>query len=192
MEINLENQYFTHIYERKFSKKLLEFGFTRCKESQTLQFIEEDRHISLIRLGGRSARPGCIRTILCFRHTFLRPVSKSTTLEVFDFTRKLHFSDFRAYPFYSPAYTPLNLDFSGKIDTWNFKEASEIKILKDIDYRLSILLKRVVPWSRKRTHQAELKSLQRKGEGAWCEDRWIEDYKNSIGNQNLPETSEQV
>ncbi|MDU8941962.1 hypothetical protein [Ovoidimarina sediminis] len=94
----MKNHDFNALYTRVFEDPLLALGFARVGRGKSLKHLEDGRDLRILRLRGRFARPGTIRTVIVFRHSVLRPVRSDDpgleTLDVSDFPRKLTFYDF--------------------------------------------------------------------------------------------------
>jgi hypothetical protein len=141
------------------------------------------RDLWLMRIRGKWPHAGVARTTICFRHRFLRPVSsdnpESSKLIVDDFPRKLTFEDFDQFLPPSLEYRPEN---SGRWRTSNFVYGDQTQeaVKKHLRKMRELVETRVLPWVNSITQESELSQIIRYGEQAWCEKRWIEDYKSFL------------
>ena len=128
-------------------------------------------------------RPGIMRSVICFRHTFLRPINSDDPdqrlLGVSDFPRKLTFGDFEGWRQPSLTYRPENTGH-WRIDDFEYANASAEDVSVGLRKLCKTVENRVLPWVRSLTEAGELAQIKSYGEDAWCEKRWIEDYETFL------------
>ena len=97
------------LFESEVVAPLSDFGFK--SRGKTLYWQDEERCLSLIRMGGRMQRLGAITHVACFRHNFLRDLNEvvpnAVSTEVFSYP-------FKFLPLSASAiqeYRPMNLKF---------------------------------------------------------------------------------
>ena len=177
---------FNSLFDQEFANPLIEQGFSFVGKGKTLMLERDNRDLRIIRVGGKSPHPGIMKSVICFRHSFLRLVSsddtKTKTLIVDDFPRKLTFDDFDTVLKPTFNYRPNN---SGRWPVHEF--AYGVQTESDVAARLRKLLelveKCVLPWMNSLTEESELEQLRLYGEKAWCEKRWIEDYEQYVSDR---------
>jgi hypothetical protein len=100
----------------------------------------------------------------------------STKLIVNDFPRKLTFEDFDGWLKPSLNYHPEN---SGRWRTSDFTYGDQSqKIVRNHLKKMRCLVeKKVLPWVNSITVDSELDQIIKYGEQAWCEKRWIDDFR---------------
>lgn len=176
---------FKDIFDREFAAPLSAIGFAFMGRSRTLQYLNNKSDLRIIRLGGRLLRQGEMRSVVCFRHTFLRPINSddpANAKNVEDFPRKQIFQDFSG--FFSPkiGYQPENTGRWRK-DSFDYQNATNDDVIHRLrKFRYSVE-KRIVPWADSLSPEDEMKQIKRFGEQAWCEQRWIEDYETFLSLQ---------
>ena len=181
----MEKQEFELIYKQTFSDPLIELRFEYVGKTLSLRQVENFGEILIRRLGGKMTRPGSIATMVCFRHTFLRPINSDDPDErikiISDYPYKLLWSDFENYPSTAVSYVSRNLDHY-PLDRFCFEDLPSPLVIEILKGFCEIVSDKIIPWARSRTPEASLGYLETKGEGAWCEMRWIEDYNAYIMN----------
>ncbi len=127
--------------------------------------------------------PGCATLIICFRHTFLRPINGEEpvefTLESSDYPFKLLFRSFGRIALRRPSYRPVNLGLR-EVDRYRFEDKTPARVRRDLTRLTNKLLGRVLPWSSRMTPAVVARQIRQNGEGAWCEKRWLKDYQAHI------------
>lgn len=183
----MNHQEFKEQFDQAFAKPLCENGFSLVGRGKTLQFQNGNRELRIIRQGGRAERPGIWRSVICFRHTFLRPINSDDpnqqSLSVSDFSRKLVFQDFDGWRQTVLNYRPEN---SGrwKIHDFHYANSETHNVRMRLQELTKIVEKRVLPWARTLTEKNELEQIRKHGEQAWCERRWIKDYEDFLINKS--------
>ena len=177
-----DKQTFDQIFAEEVEQPLVAAGFTATKNSSSLRLTPGLHDLRLLRMSGRLARPGTCVSAIGFRHNFLRPIlsddpSKARSLE--DFPRKFTFEDFAESQTCPHDYQPRN---TGRwdCDTLNFASSSVDQVTQLLKRQCAIMLERIVPWALSLTPEGELYQLRERGEMAWCELRWIEDYESFL------------
>jgi hypothetical protein len=171
---------FRDCFKLEFAKPLVDAGFEFVGRGQTLRYLNGTRDLRILRLGGRLARVGAIRSVVCFRHSFLRPVNSDDadqiSLSTEDFPRKMTFGDFSNGASTGPRYRPQN---RGRydIDTFDYADQGKDQVRARLAALRSVVVGQILPWADTLTAAGELDEIRRFGEGAWCELRWIEDYQ---------------
>ncbi|WP_371226248.1 hypothetical protein [Roseovarius sp. 2305UL8-3] len=183
----MDSQEFATMFEQEFAQPLLEQGFDFVGRSKSMRYVQENRELRILRQGGRLARPGSARSVICFRHTFLRPINSDDPskepIYVQDCPRKLIFDDFDGWRQPKLDYQPENLG-RWRIHTLNYSEA-DARIVSECLGKLAVIVtKRILPWVNSRTEAEELSQIRKFGENAWCEKRWIEDYEQFLSEQH--------
>lgn len=165
---------FELLFDAEVTEPLGHRGFKRWGRS--LYATENLAMISLIRLGGRMARPGAITHVLCCRMTFMRDrtehVPEGFVSEVFDYP-------FKFLPSKLPAmlhYVPRNLNYDYELT--EFQGRHRDAVLQDLVQIRSAIVALVLPWAGTLTEAAVKHELLTFGENAWCERMWIEDCDN--------------
>jgi len=118
---------------------------------------------------------GHITHILCFRHSFLRDrteqVPTTTPSDVFDYPykfRPIQDADGEL------VYRPQNLNFQYERLRW--EGASESSVDERLDRIASNVEHRFLPWASTLSLASARSEIADRGEQAWCERMWIEDY----------------
>src|SRR5258708_5546676 len=149
-------------------------GFKRVGKS--LHAAENLASVSLIRLGGRMARPGAIVHLLCCRLSSMRDRTERVPVgfvpEPFDYPFKL-------LPSKLPAtlhYAPRNLNYEPEVIAFQGRNSGAIQ--QELKQICSAILVRLLPWAGSLTAAAVEEQLRTFGENAWCERMWIEDCKS--------------
>ena len=174
---------FDNVFNEEFAYPLLEAGFSFVGKGKTLKYTQGYNELRIIRVGGRLLRPGIMRSALCFRHTFLRPVRDEnptqTTIYVEDCPRKLTIQEFSGWIAGSLNYRPEN-GGRWRYDEVEYANFSEREVRNRLRALCDIVTDRVIQWSHSLTPEGELAQIKKYGEQAWCELRWIEDYERFI------------
>ena len=165
---------FEPLFDVEVAEPLSRRGFKRVGKS--LYTIENLASVSLIRLGGRMARPGAIVHLFCCRLSFMRDrterVPNDFVSEPFDYPFKL-------LPRKLPAtlhYAPRNLNYEPEVITFQGRDSGAIR--RELGQICSAILVQLLPWAGALTASAVEEQLRTFGENAWCERMWIEDCKN--------------
>lgn len=128
----MEKQEFEEQFDNVVLRPLLELGF-KCK-NRSIYYIDDEVNISLIRLGGRMAKPYAITHVLCFRHTYLPSLSgevpKGFENEVFSYPLKLKPSKVRSFYGVKIKYEPKNLNYD--VERIEFKTKAQTVLLKEL------------------------------------------------------------
>ncbi|MEO1731391.1 MAG: hypothetical protein AAFR64_11700 [Pseudomonadota bacterium] len=174
----MEKAEFEAQFDETVTKRLVQLGFNQ--NGRSLSFLNEHTTLTLFRLGGRMSRPGCISLLLCFRHSFLRDlegyVTTTTPLNIFDYPYKFRPLKDRHLPL---AYRPQNLNYEYERIRWEGVDKSVV--LSALD-RLSTNIKdHFFPWSQSISAKEAMSEIEKRGENAWCEGKWIEDYVSHVG-----------
>lgn len=179
MSLDEFNELFLQIAEQP----LRHCGFVRHKNTRTLMRTVESAQLSLIRLGGRLSRPGCISHTLCFRHTFLRPINTdepvASSLEPSDYPFKLELNEFATANPDDLRYRPMNLG-NWPRDRIEFNETESDAVRGRLERLVDRLAGVVVPWVDSMSPEAAADQIATYGEDAWCERRWLEDYDKRL------------
>jgi hypothetical protein len=165
---------FELLFDAEVAKPLSHRGFKR--QGKSLYASENLALISLIRLGGRMARPGAIVHVLCCRMTFMRDRSERVPD---DFVREPFDYPFKLLPSKLPTtlhYVPRNLNYDYEVI--EFQGRSRDAVSQDLKQIRSAVVERVLPWVSTLTPTAMKEELRTFGENAWCERMWIEDCDN--------------
>lgn len=179
--IHLNHQEFNELFDEEFAHPLKGLGFVFVEKTKSLRYQSGTRDLWIRRIRGKWPHPGVARTVICFRHSFLRSVSSddpnSTKLIVDDFPRKLTFEDFDSWLKPSLKYHPEN---SGRWSTSDFTYGDQAPkaVIKRLRKMRNLVETRVLPWFSATTEDSELSQIMQYGEQAWCEKRWIDDYRS--------------
>ena len=135
--------------------------------------------MALIRLGGRMSAAGQIAHIFCFRHSFLRDRTEQVPTvipsEVFDYPYKFRpVGDAEG----ELAYRPQNLNFQYERLRW--EGISESSIQESLDHIAANIEHRFLPWAETLTLASARSEIEDRGELAWCERMWVEDYATEL------------
>ena len=185
--IHLDHIEFNELFDQGFARPLVEMGFDFVRRTKSLRYLKGTRDLWIKRIDGKWPHPGLARTAICFRHSFLRPVSSddpdSQNLVVDDFPRKLTFEDFDGFLKPRLNYRPEN---SGRWLTSDFAfgDQSCEAVRKRLRTMTRLVEKRILPWVGAITENTELSQISKYGELAWCERRWIEDYEAFLAAQS--------
>ena len=183
MNKEMDRQEFDNLFGREFAQPLIERGFEMVGRGPSMRFLDGNRELLILRQGGRLARPGFARSVICFRHTFLRPIEsedpQKTPIHVEDCPRKLIFDDFEGWFRPRLTYIPEN---SGRwrIHDLQYSQADKRKIAVQLERLVTTVTKRILPWAQSLTEMGELSQIKEFGENAWCEKRWIQDYERFL------------
>lgn len=181
----MNNQEFNSLFDEEFAHPLVEMGFAFVRKTKSLRYQSGTRDLWIKRIRRKWPHPGIAMTAICFRHSFLRPVSSddqnSTNLIVDDFPRKLTFDDFDGWLTPKLAYRPEN---SGRWATSDLKygDMEEKAVRKRLRKMKGLVETRILPWTNTLTEHSELSQISKFGEQAWCEKRWVEDYRTHVCN----------
>lgn len=183
----MQSEEFQSFFKTEFAEPLIKHGFQMIGRGSSMHHVDGNRELLILKQGGRLARHGFARSVICFRHTFLRPIENDDpakkSIYVEDCPRKLTFDDFGGW--FRPVlnYRPEN---SGqwRIHDINFAEVDAEKLRAHLKKLLTTVTERVLPWAQTLTEEGELLQIKRFGENAWCERRWIEDYENFLSDQS--------
>lgn len=183
----MQSSEFNNIFRAEFAEPLIEHGFQMVGRGSSMHHVDDTRELLILRQGGRLARQGVARSVICFRHTFLRPIKSDDPAKkpifVEDCPRKFTFDDFDGWLRPSPNYRP---DYSGRwrIHDIDYAELASVKLSAHLKKLRTTVLKRILPWTQSLTEVGELSQIKRFGENAWCERRWIEDYEKFLSHHN--------
>ncbi|MBD3663888.1 hypothetical protein [Sulfitobacter aestuariivivens] len=182
----MKNEEFHKLFTTEFVEPLIEQGFCLIGRGNSLRYASGNRELLILRQGGRLARPGFARSVICFRHSFLRPIAsddpKKSPIYVQDCSRKLIFDDFDGWNPSQLNYRPEN---SGRwrIHDTNYANGDEGMVRSHLRELRKTVVARILPWLETITEKGELSQIKRFGENAWCEQRWIEDYEAFLSQQ---------
>ncbi len=171
---------FNKLFDEEFAHPIIGLGFKFVGRTKSLRYANGTRDLWIKRISGKWPHPGIARTAICFRHSFLRPVSSddpnSMKLIVDDFPRKLTFEDFDGWLKPRLKYHPEN---SGRWSTSDcaYGDKTPEAVTKDLRKMKRLVETRILPWVASVTEDSELSQIVKYGEQAWCEDRWIDDYR---------------
>lgn len=183
----MQSNEFNSLFTTEFAEPLIEQGFQMIGRGHSMHHVEGTRELLILRQGGRIARQGMARSVICFRHTFLRPIesddSAKKPIYVEDCPRKLTFDDFGGWFGRTLNYQPENLG-QWRIHDINYTVLDSRQLSARLRKLRTIVIKRVLPWTKSLTEVGELSQIKRFGENAWCERRWIEDYENFLSHQD--------
>ena len=166
---------FNERFESEVVVPLAEAGFQ--SRGKTLYWKDDQRCLSLIRLGGRMQRPDAITHVAAFRHNFLRDLNERIpnpiTTEVFAYPFKFLPLEVSAIP----EYTPMNLSFEKEVIGFGDSPS-------DVERHLVSLRTQMIhnhlPSAKKLSPERALDQIRRSGEDAWIESIWIEDYERHL------------
>jgi len=168
----MEKQSFDDMFEEIVKRKLKKIGFL---ESGSSLFIYDDNtNVSLIRLGGKKSRKGCIVHILCFRDkrmpTLYEKLPDGLEHEVFSYPIKVNPSDVSSLINKPLRYKSQNLTFDNEIFEYTNAEESEV-----VDYLEGVVhsVKTLTAWAKCISPQDLVEVIQRDGESAWIENLWV-------------------
>jgi hypothetical protein len=167
---------FERLFDAKVSEPLGQVGFQRSGKSVYAQ--ANLALVSLVRLGGRRARPGAISHVVCCRMSFMRDrterVPEGFVPDPFDYPFKLLPTRLSA----NLQYLPQNLRYDSEL--LEFQARVSALVQQDLEKLTSSLVERVVPWAANLAADAVRNELLTRGENAWCERMWIEDCQNYL------------
>jgi hypothetical protein len=167
---------FEELFDAKVGEPLSQLGFERSGKS--LHAVANLASVSLIRLGGRMARPGAICQIICCRMKFMRDrteqVPDGFVTEPFDYPFKFLPSRLSA----NLRYVPQNLNYNREI--FEFQARPDALVRQNLEELTSCIAERIQPWAASLTADAVKNELLTLGENAWCERMWIEDCENYL------------
>lgn len=174
---------FNGLFDEEFANPLIGLGFAFVRKTKSLRYQSGTRDLWIKRISGKWPHPGVARTAVCFRHVFLRPVGSddpdSAKLIVDDFPRKLTFEDFESWLKPSLKYRPENLG-RWSISDFAYGEQTPKAVTKRLRKMRSLVETRILPWVSLVTEESELAEIVKHGEQAWCERRWVEDYRSYL------------
>ncbi len=185
--IHLDHLEFNELFDQEFACPLIETGFAFVRKTKSLRYLRGTRDLWIKRISGKWPHPGVARTAICFRHSFLRPVSgddpDSEKQIVNDFPRKLTFEDFDSLLKPSLKYRSENI---GRWSTSDFTYGDQPReaVKKRLRMMRKLVETRILPWVSTITEDSELSQITKHGEQAWCEKRWIEDYEVFLSTQS--------
>ena len=177
---HLDHIEYNKLFDQEFAHPLMDMGFDFVRKTKSLRYLNDTRDLWIKRIDGKWPHPGVARTAICFRHSFLRPVSSddpdSKKLVVDDFPRKLTLEDFNGLLKSGLNYRPEN---SGRWSTSDFAYGNQSceAVRKRLRTTKRLVETRVLPWVSAISESNELFQISKYGEQAWCERRWIEDYE---------------
>ena len=166
---------FNALFESEVVVPLSEVGFK--VRGKTLYWRDEERCLSLIRMGGRMQRPGAISHVACFRHNFLRDLNEvvpsAVPTEVFAYPFKFLPLEASAIP----EYHPTNLNFKTESVDYSGSASALLDMLVSLRTQM---IHNHLPSAKKLCPSRALDQIRRNGEDAWIEALWIEDYERHI------------
>lgn len=183
----MQSTEFNGLFTAEFTEPLIERGFQIVGRGSSIHHVDGTRELLILRQGGRLARQGVARSVICFRHTFLRPIESDDhakkSVHVEDCPRKLTFDEFDGWFRRARNYQPQN---SGRwrIHDIKYADLDSRQLSSCLKKLRTIVIERVLPWTQSLTEEGELSQIKRFGENAWCEQRWIEDYENFLSHRN--------
>lgn len=166
---------FERLFHDRLGERLAPLGFVI--RGQQLFLRDDLKTITLIRLGGRNARPGEIAHVLCFRHSFLRdmkeivPAAASTEPHAYPY--KFRPSDIQTNQ--PLAYSPQNLQFEK--DRYAFTLRDEATVASWVEALSDMIEGTFVPWATSLSPEAAMEEIIARGNGDWCERLWVDDYR---------------
>ena len=185
----METGRFNTLFIEELAAPLRPHGVERFGKGHTLRFLHGEADLRLLRLGGRMHVPGAMVTVLCFLHSLHRPVNGDdpdrAILYAEDFSRTHVISDFDMAPEHGPDYQANNLGRWPR-DTFHYADATETDVRRHLAALRESFVSRILPWAAAVTPEHELAQLRANGEGAWCENRWIEDYERWLARRSDP------
>jgi len=165
---------FELLFDVEVAERLGRHDFKRVGKS--LYATKNLAMVSLIRLGGRMAKPGAIAHVLCCRLSFMRDLAE----RVFDgFVPEPFAYPFKLLPSKLPRmlrYEPRNLNYDWERIEFQGRDNGAVR--RKLREACSAILEQVLPWAGALTATAVEEQLRTFGENAWCERMWIEDCKN--------------
>jgi hypothetical protein len=167
---------FELLFDAEVAGPLGRRGFKHVGKS--LYATENLASVSLIRLGGRMARPGAIAHLLCCCLCFMRDLSEHVPN---GFVPSPFAYPFKLLPTKLPPalhYMPRNLNYDAEVIAFQGRDRDDIR--QELRQISSVILVRILPWAGAPTAAAVEEQLLKFGENAWCERMWIEDCKNHI------------
>jgi hypothetical protein len=166
---------FNSLFESEVVIPLSEAGFKT--HGKTLYWSDDERCLSLIRMGGRMQRPGAITHVACFRHNFLRDLNEvipsAVSTEVFAYPFKFLPLEASAIP----EYRPMNLNF--ETESIDYSESDSAVVDRLVSLRTQMIHNHL-PSAKKLSPSRALYQIRQNGEDAWIEALWIEDYEHHI------------
>lgn len=182
----MQSNEFNSLFITEFAEPLIEHGFQMVGRGNSMRHTDDTRELLILRQGGRLARKGMARSVICFRHTFLRPIESDDpakkSIYVEDCPRKFTFDDFDRWFRRPRNYQPEN---SGRwrIHDINYADLDPRQLSERLKKLRTIVIERVLPWTESLSEEGELLQIKKFGENAWCERRWIEDYENFLSRR---------
>ena len=73
--IIMDHPEFTRLFDQEFAYPLFDHGFSFVGSGKTLRYVSGNRDLRIVRQGGKLVRPRVMRSVICFRHIFLRPLN---------------------------------------------------------------------------------------------------------------------
>lgn len=177
--MDMEKLSFEEVFDSVIADKLLNLGFER--QGKNIFFVSPMHAISLIRLGGRMSREGCISHTLCCRHTYLRNLNKELSQgfenDVFSYPIKLKPNSLRnGLLGLNIKYSPQNLNF--EYEVYEFANKSEKEVHNYCEQTVKNILK-IKKWFEELRPSKLASQISQNGTDAWIERLWIEDYKSA-------------
>jgi hypothetical protein len=173
----MKRQQFNKLYKREVVEPLEAQGFEVIGK-KSLRHSDGLRDLRLIILGGQFAKPNTIRTVICFRHSFLRPIQKGhvgdDVFDVVEFPRKLSFFDFSGV--FVPPVWRSQLNHWG-YDSVDYSIESDLQVTERLKIMTTLMIDRVLPWAKTLTPQHELTKIRKLSDLSWHEQQWLEDYE---------------
>jgi hypothetical protein len=164
---------FELLFDAEVAEPLGRRGFERAGKS--LYATGNLASVSLIRLGGRMARPGAVAHLLCCRLSFMHDRTERVPV---GFIREPFDYPFKFLPSKLPAtlhYAPRNLNLRPEVIAFEARNSAAIR--QELRQICSEILDPLLPWAGSLTASAVEEELRTFGENAWCERMWIEDCK---------------
>ena len=177
---------FNSIFESEFLSRLKPAGFA---VSGKHVFLRDGVNMTaLIRMGGKYALLPSISWVLCFRHTFLRN-NKDTEIpkgigDVFDYPFKFCPEALMKIPSSKWSYTPRNLNYDR--EEFDYEKETSRQVSPRLNKLADFLISEFVPWTWSMTPERVQKEILQRGEQAWIEKIWLEDYDNFLNGKISP------
>src|SRR5215467_6216329 len=134
---------FELLFDAEVAAPLARQDFKRV--SKSLYATKHVASVSLIRLGGRMARPGAIAHLLCCRLSFMRDrterIPNGFVPEPFDYPFKLLPSKLPA----TLRYAPRNLNYEPEVITFQGRDGGVIR--QELRQICSAILVDILPWA---------------------------------------------
>ena len=178
----MDHKEYNTLFEEEFADPLKALGFARVRKTRSLRYQNGTRDLWIRRVSGKWPHPGVAKTAICFRHSFLRPVTcddpDSDDLYMLDFPRALRFEDFEGWLKPSPSYRP---DITRREPSeFRYGDKGPDAVRKHLRRMRRLVEKRILPWANGLTEEGELAQIIAFGQQLWCEKRWMEDYRHHL------------